>query len=1036
MQLSLKDIKQLTNQRSFSNAMMLIETNQVTVNDVIKSVNMNQIITYSMNYNSMYQVYRVSVKVDKSKTIISHSCDCMAHEKYGGLCKHLIALCAMVIKYENPDDFYLQMNILEGEAIYRLNKAKINSLASKLQNATQLNEAVGVRPILGYRSAFYSKGKSEDYAISLKVGITREYVVKDAQHFLKNVLFNKVDTYGKLEFNHNINSFNPESQDLLRLLLKNGSVLGSDSQREITITPSFLDEFFRLYDGKFIDTDFGKEKKYLVSSIDYSLEIIIDDNSLRFVEPGLLILNGFEYYHVLKNDVIYRFKKPNSLQLCMVYDYLISNEQLSLVGVEDDFVSKIYPLINKKVTVSKTFIDKYPIQNLVIDTFFDLVEGNIVVKSLKYINEQSVFEVQDPFLAKTEQAYYSELEALGFIKNNEGYELCDPATIVNFINTNLESIKNFGNIYLSDELSSIRIKKVPHMQVSVKYNINVLEFKISNPDLTAEEVNEVLEAYRKKKKYVKLKNNKIYEIDENVEDINSLITEYGLKLDYEQEQAKPINYLLKLVNEDMSHFSVDQKVEEVLFELKNYKQASFEIPQNVKDVLRDYQVEAFNWLKTLIKYNFGGILADDMGLGKTIEIISVLMSDEVSKPSIIVCPTSLVYNWTNEFVKWNSGLVCKPIIGDIEYRKSIITQIKEDEKIIYITSYDTLRRDIDLYSTCFRFIITDEAQFIKNQFAKKSSAVKKINSEICFSLTGTPIENGLSDLWSIFDFVMPGYLADYNHFKNRYEQLIMQQDKRALESLVKKITPFILRRTKKDVLNDLPEKIESIYYTKLSDEQQKLYDSFLFKAKQDIEENSNKIQILALLMRLRQICVDPKMFLSNYKGESSKVEIAVDLIRQSINSGHKLLVFSQFTSIFEILGKKLKESDIAYSLITGATKSSDRLQLVNEFNENDEKKVFLISLKAGGTGLNLTGADIVIHLDPWWNVSAENQATDRAYRIGQTRDVEVIKIICADTIEQRVLELQNAKKDLADSIINNEDNLAKLSRDDLAYLLS
>ena len=478
---------------------------------------------------------------------------------------------------------------------------------------------------------------------------------------------------------------------------------------------------------------------------------------------------------------------------------------------------------------------------------------------------------------------------------------------------------------------------------------------------------------------------------------------------------------------------LDEKLELFFKNLKDFKKKEYYIPESLKTLLKPYQIEANSWLNTLANSGFGGILADDMGLGKTIEMISLLLGDKVEKPSLVVCPMSLVYNWQQEILKWNIDIECVPIIGSQPVRKEIISSITENKKVIYISSYDSVRRDIKLYTQQFRFVIADEAQYIKNQNAQKSEAIKQINSEVRFALTGTPIENGLQDMWNIFDFIAPGYLSNYSSFKNRYENLILNKDNRALKRLRNKLMPFILRRTKKDVLKELPEKTENIYYTKLNAEEQKLYDATVLKLKNEVD-STDGAYVLSTLMRLRQICVDPRMFLTDYKEESSKLLLCIDILKKAINGNHKTLIFSQFTSVFDNLEALLNKEGIKFLKITGKTKAEERIRLVNEFNESNIY-VMLISLKAGGTGLNLQSADTVIHLDPWWNISVENQATDRVHRIGQKNQVNVIKLVCKNTIEDKVIELQQIKKNLADSIVDYA-NSDKLTLKDIKELLN
>jgi SNF2 family DNA or RNA helicase len=394
---------------------------------------------------------------------------------------------------------------------------------------------------------------------------------------------------------------------------------------------------------------------------------------------------------------------------------------------------------------------------------------------------------------------------------------------------------------------------------------------------------------------------------------------------------------------------------------------------------------------------------------------------------------SLVYNWENECEKWGFNYPVKMILGSIEERTDLIRNIKKNQKELYITSYDSLRRDITLYDSEFRFVIADEAQFIKNQFAQKSEAIKALNSEINFALTGTPIENGLADLWSIFDFLMPGYLSNYSHFKSRYESLIVHDDLETLDNLKKRVSPFILRRTKKDVLKDLPDKIEDYYYCKMEDKQKEVYDLYVEKLKDDLKAGGNNV--LALLTRLRQVCITPELIYQE-PFTNTKIDMAIDLIKSSIESGHRILLFSQFAQSFPILSRELDNMGIKHFILDGQTKAKLRMEMVDEFNKNEDIKLFIISLKAGGTGLNLTGADMVIHLDPWWNSSAEMQATDRTYRIGQTKNVTVIKLICKDTIEEKVIHLQKLKRELAESIvIEDEKKAIKLTKQDILELL-
>lgn len=437
------------------------------------------------------------------------------------------------------------------------------------------------------------------------------------------------------------------------------------------------------------------------------------------------------------------------------------------------------------------------------------------------------------------------------------------------------------------------------------------------------------------------------------------------------------------------------------------------------------------------------------GFGKTLQVISLILAykenvKEDKKPVIVVCPSSLTLNWKAEIEKFASEIKTEVITGTVANRESQIEQIPNTD--VVITSYDLLKRDIETYKKHnyeFSYIIADEAQYMKNSNTLNAKAVKELNAKTKFALTGTPIENSLSELWSIFDFLMPGYLFSYKKFKEEYEMpIVRDQNEETMNKLRMLIEPFILRRTKKEVLTELPDKMITILENEMEEEQEKVYLSYLAEAKNELQEQisnigfeKSQIQILALLTRLRQICCHPSLFLENYKGESSKLTQCIELVKDMVESGHKILLFSTYTAMFEIIEKELKKESITYFKLTGQTKVSDRIGLVDEFNQNPDIKVFLISLKAGGTGLNLTGADMVIHYDPWWNLSAENQATDRAYRIGQKNNVQVYKLITKNSIEEKIYELQQKKAKLIDDVLDTKTSfISKLSKEDIMKL--
>ena len=410
------------------------------------------------------------------------------------------------------------------------------------------------------------------------------------------------------------------------------------------------------------------------------------------------------------------------------------------------------------------------------------------------------------------------------------------------------------------------------------------------------------------------------------------------------------------------------------------------------------------------------------------------------KPALVVCPASLVYNWMAELERFAPQLRSVAVLGEKAQRRAAIAAAPQAD--VLVTSYDLMKRDIaELEAQEFHCVALDEAQYIKNHATQAAKCAKRLRAQVRFALTGTPIENRLTELWSIFDFLMPGILGSREAFKARYEIPVSAGDETASHQLKCLVGPFILRRLKGDVLRDLPEKAESVVYARMSGEQEKLYRAnearlAMTLAKQVPEEfKRNKIAILAELTRLRQLCCDPALVYEDYASGSAKLETCAELVRSAVDGGHQLLLFSQFTSMLELIGERLAREGVRFATLTGSNSKEERVQLVERF-QRGEVPVFLISLKAGGVGLNLTAADMVIHYDPWWNLAAQNQATDRAHRIGQTRSVTVLKLIAQNTIEERILEMQQSKRDLADAVLGGEEvGSSKLTKEDMLALL-
>lgn len=644
----------------------------------------------------------------------------------------------------------------------------------------------------------------------------------------------------------------------------------------------------------------------------------------------------------------------------------------------------------------------------------------------------------------------------------------DEEALYQVLSEGMPQFQEVGEVWLSESVRHLRVLPPPEVSMGVSLGGGWLDLKIETAGIDPAELLQVLSEYRQKKKYYRMKNGEFLQLSGGgLQALDSLTADLRLtKSEFQAGEAKIPAYrafYLDSLSGDgrMKLFQRDEAYGMMVRDLKTAQSVSYAVPAVLEKTLREYQKIGYTWMRTLARYHFGGILADDMGLGKTLQVIALLTAfyqekteqkaagnegsgSELPLPSLIVCPASLVYNWGQEFARFSPEIRVLLIAGTAKERQE---QLEEQMRMeasegaqVIITSYDLLKRDRAAYlGRTFEYEIIDEAQVIKNAKTQGAKAVKEISANVRFALTGTPVENRLSELWSIFDFLMPGFLYSYRKFRERYElPIVKNQDPEALTALRRMTGPFVLRRLKKDVLRELPTKEERIVYSAASGRQQKLYTASALKLKEALAggawSGNGKLEVLSQLMRLRQICCDPALCFEDYTGESAKLETCVSLIASASAAGHKILLFSQFASMLERIRERLLQEGISSHLLVGATPKEERSRMVQAF-ASDEVPVFLISLKAGGTGLNLTAADIVIHYDPWWNVAAQNQATDRAYRIGQEKPVTVYKLILKDTIEENLLKLQNAKLALAAQVVSEGMvSLGDLSQNELMEL--
>lgn len=525
-----------------------------------------------------------------------------------------------------------------------------------------------------------------------------------------------------------------------------------------------------------------------------------------------------------------------------------------------------------------------------------------------------------------------------------------------------------------------------------------------------------------------------------------------------KDSARPLYQALGILHALETHeieVDADKGFQEFIHKIHNFRELPpLQVPADFKGELREYQKEGCNWLMFLREYGLAGILADDMGLGKTIQALTLMLKHYQNAkadraPSLVVAPTSVVYNWLSEASKFTPSLKTALFLG--RDRGELLKQLSKEsgpKPQVIFTTYGIIRRDYEqLKNIQFEFLVLDEAQNIKNPESVGAIAAKSIKAFHRLALSGTPVENRLKELWSLFDFLMPDFLGAYKDFNEVFERPIEAGLEGAGQKLRKIVHPFILRRLKSQVEKELPARTDIVHLCELDDEQRSLYldvlDECRAKVFPEVAMNGIKrssFSVLAALLRLRQVCCDPSLLKDpgdKITDQSAKLDALINMIGEIVDEGHKILIFSQFVGMLTIIRKELEKIGYTYEYLDGQTPAKERLDRVEKFNNTPEIPIFLISLKAGGTGLNLTGADYVIHYDPWWNPAVENQATDRAHRIGQKRHVFNYKLITRGTVEEKILALQQKKKELADLVIGGDDSVAKeLTQEDLEFLFS
>ena len=1032
--------------------------------------------------------YRTYISI-KDGEVEDVNCECPDYYNHYGVCKHTLA---SVLEYKDANNAgYIKKaqennvfngisrnNISKNMVEHRNFKQIVNTFYNEEIDNMDTEKTVSVKENIKLQPKIFYDKFANELKVEFKIGNKRMYKIKDLSEFYTRMLNNEFYKYGeKLQFIHTKEVFDEKSKELLEFLLKHAEIIkyansNSNSnyryygkalnETNIILGNSGIDEIFDILKGQTVEFQRDYKNEYIEFTeeqpkIEFELKKLSDEEYIIIPNIeiyNLSIIRGKEYKYLLLENKLYRCNKEfenSNLKLLELFRHNYITE-LTL-GKEDLY--QLFAIIMPKVKnaiktdkIDEKEIEKYKPKKLVVKVYLDFDEKDYLVVDVKFCYENIEFNpleenknIDIPRNVIEETKALNIFRKTGFMLETKKSRFILPKDeqIYKFLTEDINLYMQKFEVLVTDNFKTKEIKQPKLGNLGVKVENNLLSINLENLDLDIDELKSLMEKYKLKKKYHRLKDGSFIDLEENeeIDFFDKLIT--GIDIDYKELKEGKItlpvnrtiylNQLLKGING--VQVVTNNRYREIVNELdKNQLEEEVIVPKKLENVLRYYQKTGFKWLKILDRYKFGGILADDMGLGKTIQMLSVIVDNiEEGRASLVVSPSSLTLNWENEAKKFTEDLKVLVIRGTLAERKRKINDIENYDLVI--TSYDLLKRDIDLYNEKnyqFRYVIADEAQYLKNSNTQNAKTIKQIKADTRYALTGTPIENSLAELWSIFDYIMPGYLFTYKKFKTTYETpIIKDNDENAMRKLKMLIQPFILRRNKKEVLKELPDKTVTILNNEMNEEQRKIYMSYLLQAKQDISEQidingfeKSQIKILAALTRLRQICCHPSLFIDNYKDGSSKLNQCIEIIEDAIKGNHKILLFSGYTSMFSFIQKELEKRNIKYFKLIGSTKVDERIELVEKFNNDPEVKIFLISLKAGGTGLNLTGADIVIHYDPWWNISTENQATDRAYRIGQKKNVQVYKLITKDSIEEKIYELQKKKEKLMDNMLNTK----------------
>lgn len=1013
-------------------------------------------------------IYGVTIGFGEDEQI-THSCNCPAHAKYPGACKHVVATLLFIADYQQRADALENLG-WEDQTAYKIieyfRKREYRKLTPQyfhLALQVTVNEPL--------------KSRQSKAFVGLYAGSSKMYKVSNTKKFIQDYYNHKEIRLGK-EFRYIPEEcqFEPTSAAVLAYLTEIYEIqetLGKTyysnlfNRQELVVSQNMLCKLLRLAEGLHCDIILRDKKmenmEIMCSNPKLSMELQMEDEVLSLHDMGQEpIISICEDGSILcYQGCIYLPDMEFLANLRPFFTTLFGKKQSELEFRGENmgsFIEKVLPVIKKtmNIQVPEKIKDHYIVEQLQPKLYFDIDRSRqrtvLVARMIFAYGEHEVNPLQDEqkgsYILVRDREEEEQLLRLMYDKHfsvrREQFVLTKEDEIFQLMTEGMQDLCRQFEVFYSKEYKANSIKKVGMLSAGIRLNtdINLLEMDVDYGHIPKEELRDFFRSIKLKKKYYRLKSGAFVNLmteDKQIDELRDLlsigeVTEDN-KIAFSQTAVMEVDELLP----HTQRITRDAGYKQLLEDLKNPDKTNWELPNGMEDILRPYQITGYRWLCSLAHYGMGGILADDMGLGKTLQTITYVLANPGTR-TLIVCPTSLAYNWQDEFSKFAPQIATQIISGTPQERADLMQQ--STDVPVWITTYPLIRKDVDLYKAqIFDACFIDEAQFIKNPTSLGAKAVKAVQAKHRFALTGTPIENTLSELWSIFDFVMPGFFGRYRQFEECYEKPILRDhDSVQMQKLRRKIRPFVLRRMKKEVLTELPDKIETRRMAEMGAKQRKIYESYLARIQMELagdEENTpggNRMQVLAALTRLRQICCHPATFASNYHGGSGKLDLLMEQLPDILEGGHSVIVFSQFTSMLSIIAHELKQRNIPFFYLAGSTSAQERKREVKEFNRG-EVKVFLISLKAGGTGLNLTGADTVIHFDPWWNPAVEDQATDRAYRIGQKKKVQVIKYVMKDSIEEKIYELQKRKKQLSDQLIQaGESFVTQLTMEEIKEL--